>query len=752
MQVVDTFFSHPNKNYNDHINRIAQSFDDENHKVVAHYHDLGKLSDKFQTYISLKPKADEERNDFEKRRKRLKTTHTLESAYLYFCNEENREDDFLANFFAILKHHGSLSDIKKDMNAYLSIIKKYVDDERLEIIKTIASTSNIESDDDVDEFMDFFEDLYDEGFYQSIDTFFLFKKRYSRLILADKFEAIFNEAYKNIPILSRENTDKHLNKIESIIAEKQKENPNKFRTDARETVLINYEQNKDSNIYLIKAPTGVGKTFIALELALKIAKDRGDKRRIITAIPFTSIIDQTHQEYENILGVNSVLKYHHLTKYKQDDDEKEQITFNQKVFFTDIWHEPFIVTTFNQLLYTLFSNHNRDNIRLETLRDSVIIVDEVQNIPRVLISSIVKIFELFAKEYNIHFIIMSATMPSFDGVLENPTVLSEDWFYEEKKNRYRLHFKENINTIEALSNEIDSCEKSLLCVVNTIDKAKRLFETIQGKEREDKFLLTTHQIPLHRQEIIEEIKEALGSGKNIKLISTQLIEAGVDLDFDVGYREFSPFGSIIQMAGRVNREGKKGISDIFVFDFLEIENQNEEVKRLPYRAIDLQEDNTMSWLENPLEEIEILKNLESYFKKVKDETSAIDLEEPMRNLEFASLFGLLNENFMPNQPWKVSLFIEHREHQFSNYIEDRNEILNNPKYDVFEAMNRVKDLEKDLGLYTITVNHKLIEELAKKYPLQEKFGRFILMNGCPAYTKYKGFNPEYTELEEIFDD
>ncbi len=100
-------------------------------------------------------------------------------------------------------------------------------------------------------------------------------------------------------------------------------------------------------------------------------------------------------------------------------------SLTKKCFYRYL-HEHFIVTTFNQLLNTIFSNHNRDNLRLETLRDSVIIVDEVQNIPRVLISSVVKVFEMFAKEYNIHFIIMSATMPSFDGLLTNSIVLSED--------------------------------------------------------------------------------------------------------------------------------------------------------------------------------------------------------------------------------------------------------------------------------------------------------------------------------------
>jgi len=732
-EVDKNIWSHPNKPYIYHIENIANAFDDKSHRVSANFHDIGKLSNEFQRYIRKETKE--------------KTTHAIEGGYLFSFLAESIDMDFLSIFFSIVKHHGSLPDIRDDIYRYSNVNEYDFEKERWsEKLAVIESHLNVDSEHEAEAFhelMRMFLDNFEK--FSTIEQFFLFKKRYSRLILADKFEAIFNESYQNIEYLSKKEIDSHIQNIHNIIASKPK---NEFRNSAKRAIFDNYQNNNNSNIYLIKAPTGVGKTFIALELALTIAKDRGDKRRIITAIPFTSIIDQTHKEYENIL--EDVLKYHYLTKYKNSDDEQEQ--FSQKVFLTDIWHEPFIVTTFNQLLYTLFSNHNRDNVRLETLRDSVIIVDEVQNIPRLLISSVVKVFELFAKEYNIHFIIMSATMPSFDGLLENSVVLSEDWFYDKKENRYRLHFIANINSFESLSEEINSQEQSVLCVVNTIDKAKTLFSEIEGEEREDKFLLTTHQIPLHRQEIISEIKEALAQGKRIKLISTQLIEAGVDLDFDIGYREFAPFGSIIQMAGRVNREGKKGICDVFVFDFLELENQNEDVKRLPYRAIDLQEDNTITWLSEPLEEIEILENLESYFRTVKDETSSINLLEPMKKLEFYSLFELLNENFMPNQPWKVSLFIEQREHHFREYIEERNEILNSSKYDTFEAMNRVKDLEKDLGLYTITVSNKLIEKLAQNYPLNEKFGRFILENGNPTYEKYRGFTPEYTAFEEMFDD
>lgn len=739
MKIEDTFFSHPNKNYNDHISRIAQSFDDENHSVVAHYHDLGKLSNEFQAYISLVKEINESNNDFEKRRNKFKTTHTLESAYLYFCNQAKIKEEFLANFFAILKHHTSLSDISKDMNDYLSTIDNYVDNERLEIIKTIAKKSNIKFNDDIYEFIDYFDAISNEDFYKSINTFFLFKKRYSRLILADKFEAIFSQPYQNLPSLSHETINRHLTKIEHIINKKQKERPNEYRTKARETIFENFEKDTNSNIYLIKAPTGIGKTFIALELALKIAKIKGDKRRIITAIPFTSIIDQTHQEYENILGNGSVLKYHHLTKQKEptEVDEKEQ--FSQKVFLSDIWHEHFIVTTFNQLLYTLFSNHNRDNVRLETLRDSVIIVDEVQNIPRTLLKSVSFIFNEFSKRYNIDFIIMSATMPNIYDEFENAQIVSNDSFYTEKNNRYILSYEENLGSYESLSEAIFHEEGSVLCVVNTIEKAKTLYKLIDNT---DCYLLTTHQTPQHRKEIIELIKCRLKHGEKIILISTQLIEAGVDLDFDVGYREFAPFGSIIQMAGRVNREGKRGNpSEVMVFDYI-------NGKEAPYHAIDLQADKIKELLKTPLEEINLLSNMDSYFVDIKYETTNVDLKKYMKNLEFQTLFMKLNENFMPKQPWKVSLFIEQKQDHFREFIENREAIFK--KYEnKFDATNKVKDLEKDLGLYTISVNNTLIKKLP--HNIKELFGQFILPYGSKYYTKEGGFDLDLTITEEVFD-
>lgn len=752
MKVPDTYYSHPGKRYNDHIARIAASFDERDHQTTATFHDLGKLSEQFQMYITLEREEDESAEAFETRRNRLKTTHTLESAYLYFCNEADKDASFLANFFSILKHHSDLPDIVQESNDYLSVIdNKGMDDERYIKIETIAERAGIPLHNNVDTFMDYFYDLLDADFYKNRENFFLFKTRYSRLILADKFEAIFSEPYSNLPILTEERLHRHLATIEQRISEKQKEHPNKYRTDARNTIFGKFENDDTSRIYLIKAPTGVGKTYIALELALRIALRQKNKRRIITAIPFTSIIDQTHSEYESILLGETVLKYHHLTRYRKDDaDEKEQ--FASKMFLNDIWHEHFIVTTFNQLLYTLFSNHNRDNVRLETLRESVIVVDEVQNIPRVLLPGVIKMFDDFSERYDIHFIIMSATMPSFGDTVPHSKMLSESWFYDKKQNRYRLHYCKDIDGFEALSSKInDHQDQSVLCVVNTIEKAKNLFNLLEGGEDSEKFLLTTHQTPKHRKEIIGEIKGALKAKRAVKLVATQLIEAGVDLDFAVGYREFAPFGSIIQMAGRVNREGFKDTADVYVFDFLELESKNEKLKKLPYHAIDLQEETIREWIKPSLEEVSILSNLDKYFETVRRESQTVDFETLMKNLEFATLFELLNQNFMPKQPWKVSLFVEEREGHFDAFIEQRTAIFEQYE-DKFEAISRVKDIEKDLGSYTISINHKLIEQLMRQENVRgEFFGRYVLPYGSTFYTRERGFTPELTRIEEAFD-
>lgn len=736
MQISDVFNSHPQKSYNSHIKNIANGFDDDWHKEAASFHDLAKISQKFQDYINLDAKNFNSADEFEKARQKLKTTHTLESAFIYFFTRANKDINFLANFFAILKHHSDLPDIDYFLSNTGSTKAKVTD--RLKKIDEIAQRANLDIDIDLYDFVDYFLDLENElSKYYGLESFFIFKKRYSRLILAYKFEAIFSESYQNLDVLNAEKIDLYIDQIKSLIADKKQDD---YKDKAREIIFKNFNSNKDKKTFLIKAPTGIGKTFLALNLALEIARN-GNKRRIITAIPFTSIIDQTHTEYQKIIADQDVLKYHHLTSYKsQNDDEQEQ--FMQKVFLADVWHENFIVTTFNQLFFTFFSNHNKDNLKLETLRDSVVIIDEIQNIPRVLLKSIAAAFNEFSKRYDIHFIIMSATMPHIAAELESFTELSEPILYKREKDRYEIVYEPDIKGLDDLVNEIlKHQEGSALCVVNTISKAKKLYEVLKNSGKRSVYLLTTHQIPLHRVQIIDEIKEKLEGGEKITLVATQLIEAGVDLSFDVGFREFAPIGAIIQAAGRVNRNAASSKpAKVVVFDYL-------DGKPFPYHDIDLQEDKVKEILARSIKESEIYQILESYFQSTKDETTSIDLLSLAKELKFQTLFDKFNANFMPKQDYKVSLFIEQYDDHFSEFLEKREALLTSGK-DKFIILANIKELEKELALYTIAVGKNMLGDI-KSY-IREFFGRYVL---APSdfYNKFDGFLPELTAADEVFD-
>lgn len=284
-------------------------------------------------------------------------------------------------------------------------------------------------------------------------------------------------------------------------------------------------------------------------------------------------------------------------------------------------------------------------------------------------------------------------------------------------------------------------DESALCVVNTISKAKKLYEALKNSGKRSVYLLTTHQIPLHRVQIIDEIKEKIEGGEKITLVATQLIEAGVDLSFDVGFREFAPIGAIIQAAGRVNRNATSSKpAKVVVFDFL-------DAKPFPYHDIDLQEKQVKEILAHSIKESEIYQILESYFQSTKNETTSIDLLGLAKELKFQTLFDKFNDNFMPKQDYKVSLFIEQYNGHFNEFLEKREALLTSGK-DKFIILANIKELEKELALYTIAVGKNMLGDI--KSCIREFFGRYVL---APSdfYNKFDGFLPELTVADEVFD-
>ncbi|NLU35397.1 MAG: DEAD/DEAH box helicase, partial [Wolinella succinogenes] len=468
----NSLFSHPNYPFKNHVKNIADSFDDREHKESAYFHDIAKLSDDFQSYIN---------GNFKR-----KTTHAFESAFVYFCQQgEFRSWEESAIFYSILKHHINLPNIFED------IIANHFDDfdellfkktglfEKLESIQKNLQNEYRYKEEDLESFCDFFNVFKKQiEKIETINIYFLFKLRFSKLIFADKYEAIFHASYK--PEKSFE-PQKYIDNLEDLIVKKNEENKidlNNNRNKARIEILENYQSNCSKKIFIIEAPTGIGKTLAALRLALEIAKNE-NKQTIITALPFTSIIEQTHSEYRQIFEDNILLKYHHLTDNKQYISDTEQNQNLQKNdYIASTWaFDDVIVTTFNQLFYTIFSNKNRDLTKFWRLENSVIILDEIQSIPRVLLKDVAETLAFLSEAYNIHFILMSATIPAikeFLGKESYAELLSEEYY----KGNERYTIVPNFNmSFEGLKKEIRDKSKtqSVLCVVNTKKLDSKIF-------------------------------------------------------------------------------------------------------------------------------------------------------------------------------------------------------------------------------------------------------------------------------------
>ncbi|MBN1798037.1 MAG: CRISPR-associated helicase Cas3' [Spirochaetales bacterium] len=715
---IDTScFSHPDYYYRDHINNIADSFNDRVHRNAAEYHDLGKLSTAFQNYIRSVNNSE-------------KTTHTLESALIFLKeNSYTLNKETLPVFISILKHHGNLenvNDLASRLNYPTEILEKHknflIKIGEIQNVAGLINTFNLDSCCDY-----FYEEPFVEYYkFSGIDMYYKIKEVFSRLIFSDKYEAIFKKSYEAVPFTG---FDIYIERLNHLISEK-KNNLTLIRNEARINAITKLKENINKKIFLVEAPTGIGKTFMALQLSLELGKIK-QKNRIINALPMTSIIDQAFEEYSKIIDSSILMKFHHLSYTKEyvnnDAETNEEINYSKQknVFINKSWSEDHvIVTTFNQILNLFYSNKNSDLIKFWTLRNSVIIFDEIQAIPRVLLKDFSETINFLSKEFNINFILMSATVPDIKKYLDEKVfceLLENKYYSMEFNNRYALKMDRSIDCIEKLIEEIENefkKYKSVLCVVNTKKLASTIYQELIKivNEKEIVFLLSSLFIPKHRKEIIDEMKTALKSNKKIILVSTQVIEAGVDLDFDTGFREFAPLYSIIQTAGRVNREDRKGVKEsarLVIFPKLAYS---------PYHSTDLLQDIVFDLLKDEIRENNLLPLLKNYFEiAIKRTSPDVILLEQVENLEFENVVKLFNANFMKEIPGFIPVFIEIEEHlynKFVNQLKERFILLSEKTISLEAKLNikaQIKDIYKGISAYVINVPIKEAVDLPYFY-------------------------------------
>lgn len=309
-------------------------------------------------------------------------------------------------------------------------------------------------------------------------------------------------------------------------------------------------------IFSLTVPTGGGKTLSSLAFALDHAV-ANKRRRVIYAIPFTSIIEQNAKVFQDILGREQVLEHH--CNYKEKDDPEETTYNRRRGLAAENWDAPLVVTTNVQFFESLFSNKPSRCRKLHNIAGSVIILDEAQAIPTEYLEPCLAALRELVEHYGCTVVLCTATQPALDdksnlrmALPEIREIITSPQQFYDKLRRTQVHFIGALTDAD-LAEKLDA-EKQVLCIVPTKPQARALFERLQKEE--GVFHLSTNMYPAHRRRVLDEIYARLKSGKLCRVVSTSLVEAGVNLDFPVVYRAMAGLDSIAQAAGRCNREGK----------------------------------------------------------------------------------------------------------------------------------------------------------------------------------------------------
>lgn len=310
--------------------------------------------------------------------------------------------------------------------------------------------------------------------------------------------------------------------------------------------------------FSLTVPTGGGKTLASMGFALSHAKLH-DLRRIIIVIPYTSIIEQTADVYRNILGEKAILEHHSALDWSESGDERQ----GRWELMAENWDAPIIVTTSVQFFESLFANSPSRCRKLHNIARSVVIIDEVQTLPVGLLKPSFSVLSSLVSHYGVTCLLTTATQPTYSRftdmpireIMPDPAALAQ----ELRRVRYERPTPA-LSWAEAAS--MMAVAGQAMAVVNTRKDAQALFVELP---EEGRVHLSTNLCAAHRRQVLAEVRRRLEAGEPCLLATTQLVEAGVDLDFPLVLRAMGPMERIVQAAGRCNREGKQQEGRVIVF-------------------------------------------------------------------------------------------------------------------------------------------------------------------------------------------
>lgn len=353
-------------------------------------------------------------------------------------------------------------------------------------------------------------------------------------------------------------------------------------------------------LFRLTVPTGGGKTVASLAFALRHAVEQG-LERVIYVIPYTSIIEQNAKVFQDILGDKNVLEHHCNVDYASTEELKPM------QLATENWDKPVVVTTNVQFFESLFSNKSSKCRKLHNIANSVIIFDEAQMLPSDYLKPCIQAIEELINHYECSIVLCTATQPALGKLF------SEDITYRELcprvEEQFRFFKRSAIESLGKISEETLleklRIEHQALCIVNTKKSAQRLYQEMEGA---GVYHLSTLMYPVHRKAVLKKIRAKLKAGEKCILIATSLVEAGVDLDFQNVYRQLAGIDSVIQAAGRCNREGKRAIEESHTYIF-----QMEDEVKVPGQE---QQIDTAKQIIRKFNDISMPEAIQEYFARL----------------------------------------------------------------------------------------------------------------------------------------
>jgi len=679
---VDKLNSHPGKPLFTHVDgvisnalKLTKDLDVAKWaELVAIFHDLGKINPNFQNKLDKTKKVEGYANHA------YFSAYAFFCAFLVNENilllqkwlgvEKLTLSDLIALTVIIAKHHGHLLDFKPESedkadvkvlnsqeieNLYLFIEKRFeelpINEFSKHYLSELKDFSHLLLHEKMKSYFlnkfIFTRKLSDKSLDFFLDTQFAF----ASLIYADKSDAAkfvtIDESKKDLEAFCKIYAPR-LNAFLDTL--KPDSDLNRLRTAIRKEAVLNIgkELKNGKRVFELTSPTGSGKTLMLLSLAAEIIKEKNDKR-IMYSLPFLSITEQVEAEVlkifkgdeQYIQRIDSKSKNPRFDKIQEaldgNSDESIIMELGAITFQESVFAYPFIITTFVRFFQTLLSNHNATLLKLPNFSKSIFLLDEIQSLPPRLYTFFVAYLEKFCEKFDSYAVISTATQPNFnlpkqgknaekvnlffaDYQLPGKLLDHEKYFSDDVFNRYKIEFEKNEINLEKLKENVLNENNSVLVILNTIDDSKDFYDKLGGKLfRDELILLNTHFTPNDRKQKIKYIKSLLENNEKIIVISTQLIEAGIDIDFPVLYRDFAPVSSIVQSAGRCNRNGKLEFGRVVLF---KLRNRDKLRSELIYgrgKDKDILQFTKDAWEQSIYQEKQLLSVQKRFFDRILNE-------------------------------------------------------------------------------------------------------------------------------------